>query len=487
MDGAFAGPSSVSEGSRSEKEEVTTTMRSPTVAPGGLPVLGHALEMKRRPGEFLLSLQSGEPVTRLRLGRAPVYVVNDPRLIRQLLLDPATFARGGPVTERFRQMFGNGLGISDGEVHRRQRALVAPAFGHPRVGDYSSVMTTVASATVQRWRDGQTVRVEKEMDELSLTVVTRVIFSDEINMDRARFMAATAIVLGGLFRKVTDTTGIQTRLPTPSNRRFAAAAEYLRRTIKEVIEQYRLQSVGQGDLLSLMMSAVDDDGHPAMDDAQLHDEVMTLFIAGSNTISNTLAWALYEVATHPEVETQLHAEVDEVLGGRPADLADVSRLGFTRRVIAETLRVRTQGLFLAKVTTRPAELGGYAIPAGATVIYSFHALNHNPLIHPDPERFDPDRWLPDRAERIPKRAFMPFAVGVHSCIAEHFAWTEMVITLATVAATWQMVTIPGHVPRPKPAITMPVDALPMTPKRRVQPNVVRHSNHQLPVGARNGN
>lgn len=463
-------------------------MQSPTVAPGGLPVLGHALEMKRRPGEFLLSLQSGEPVTRLRLGRAPVYVVNDPRLIRQLLLDPETFARGGPVTERFRQMFGNGLGISDGELHRRQRALLAPAFSQARVGDYASVMTDVASATVQRWRDGETVRVDKEMDQLALTVVTRVVFSDDVDLDRERFMEATAIVLDGLFRRVTDATGILSRLPTPSNRRYAHAAEYLRRTITRVIEQYRLHGADRGDLLSQMMSADDEGDHPAMDDAQLHDEVMTLFIAGSNTVSNTLGWALYELDMHPEVATRLRAEVDEVLGGRAADLDDVSRLDYTRRVIAETLRVRTQGLFLAKVTTKPTELGGYAMPAGATVIYSFYALNHNPRIHPSPDRFDPDRWLPDRAERIPKGAFMPFAVGVHSCIAQHFAWTEMVITLATVVTTWQLVTIAGHVPRPKLAITMPVDALPMTPRRRqIQPNSVRHANHQVPIGARDGN
>jgi cytochrome P450 len=294
-------------------------------------------------------------------------------------------------------------------------------------------------------------------------------------------------VLGGLFRRVTDTTGVLTRLPTPSNRRYAKAAAYLRRTIDDVIEHYRLHGADRGDLLSLLMSAVDEDGHPAMSDAQLHDEVMTLFIAGSNTISNTLAWALYEVDTHPEVEARLHAEVDEVLGGRPAELADMSRLGYTRRVLAETLRVRTQGLFLAKVTTRPAELGEYAIPAGATVIYSFHALNHNPRIHHEPERFDPDRWLPERAAHVPKGAFMPFAVGVHSCIAEHFAWTEMVITLATIAATWQLVTVPGHVPRPKLAITMPVDTLPMTAKRRVQPNGAPHGPPRLLVGAGDGN
>jgi cytochrome P450 len=216
-----------------------------------------------------------------------------------------------------------------------------------------------------------------------------------------------------------------------------------------------------------MMSAVDEDWRPAMDDAQLHDEVMTLFIAGSNTTSNTLAWALYEVATHQDVEDRLHAELDAVLQGRAAGAADLERLGFTRRIIAETLRVRTQGLFLTKVTARATELGGYAIPAGATVIYSFHALNHSPEIHPEPRRFDPDRWLPEREQLIPRGAFMPFAIGPHRCIAEHFAWTEMVITLATVAARWRLEVVPGHVPRPKlPAITMPVDALPMIARRR---------------------
>jgi cytochrome P450 len=469
------------------QEGDVTAGRAPALAPGGLPVLGHALDLKRRPAEFLLSLQSAEPVSRVRLGRTPAYVVNDPLLIRQLLLDPATFARGGPVTERFRQMFGNGLGISDHEVHRRQRALLAPAFSPARVGGYASVMTEVASAAVARWRDGQTLHVEKEMDDLSLTVVTRVIFSDEIDLDRTRFMEAVATVLGGLFRRVTDTTGVLTRLPTRANRRYARAGAYLRRTINEVIEDYRLHGAGRGGLLAQMMSAVDEHGRPAMDDAQLHDEVMTLFIAGSNTISNTLAWALYAVDTHSEVEDRLHAEVDAVQGGRPADYADVNRLDYSRRVIAETLRVRTQGLFLAKVTARPAELGGYAIPTGATVIYSFHALNHNPRIHPDPERFDPDRWLPERADRIPKGAYMPFAVGAHSCIAQHFAWTQMVITLATVVTAWRLVTVPGHVPQPRLAITMPVDSLPMIARSRGHQSSGCPVNHKHALGARNGN
>ena len=461
--------------------------RSPAVAPGALPVLGHMLEMKRRPGEFFLSLQRGDPVVRLRLGRAPVYAVNDPGLIRGLLLDPATFARGGPVTERFRQMFGNGLGISDGEVHRRQRELLAPAFSPPRVAAYSAVMSDVAATTAGRWREGQVVQVEKEMDELSLAVITRVMFPDDVDLDRARFMDATGTVLGGLFKRVTDATGIITRLPTRANRRYDESAAYLRRTIGGVIEHYRRNGADRGDLLSLMMSAADEDGRPAMSDAQLHDEVMTMFIAGSNTISNTLAWALYEIDTHPDLRPRLWDEVDQVLDGRAAEHVDVSALEYTRRVISETLRVRTQGLFLAKVTAKPAELGGYAIPESATVMYSAHALNHNPAIHPDPERFDPDRWLPERAERIPKGAFIPFATGVHSCIAQHFARTEMVIALATITARWELATVPGHVPAPVPAITMPVDSLPMTPTSRARREAARDHDRRHPVGARNGN
>jgi pentalenene oxygenase len=443
----------------------TTTVRTPATAPGGLPVLGHALQMKRRPGEFLLSLQSGEPVTVIRLGPKTMYVVNDPGLIRQVLRDPETFARGGPITERFRMMFGNGLGISEGDFHRRQRALIQPAFNHARIVDYTALMSDAVVAQTGAWRDGGRVEVDKEMDDLALANVTQVIFSADTELDRERFMAATAVVLGGLFRRVTDTMGL-TRLPTPANRRYREATDHLRATINRVIGEYRADGVDRGDLLSMMLFARDGDGAQAMTDQQLHDEVMTFFIAGSNTISNTLSWAFHELATHPETERALHDEVDRVLAGRPAGYHDVARLEYTRRVITETLRKRTQGLFLSRFTAVATELGGYHIPAGSDVLYSFHALNHNPRIHPHPERFDPDRWLPERAKAIPRGAFMPFGAGVHGCIGDQFAWTEMIIILATIAARWRLLSVPGHTPRPKLAITMPVDSLPMTAHRR---------------------
>lgn len=447
-----------------------TTVRAggqtPPMAPGRVPLLGHAWQMKRRPGEFLRSLQSGEPVNTLKLGPKLMYLVNEPELVRQVLRDSETFGRGGPITERFRLMFGNGLGISDGEFHRRQRALIQPAFHHTQVVHYASLMSRVATEKVSSWQDGQQLDVDQEMDDLALRNVTDVIFSGEAALDRGEFMAATTVVLRGLFRRVTDSTGILTRIPTPANRRYQAAVNYLRRSINQVIRDYRDGGVDHGDLLSMMMSARDEDGRPAMSDQQLRDEVMTFFIAGSNTVSNTLAWAFHELSRAPEVERRLHGEVDQVLAGRPAGYADMPNLPYTRRVVAETLRRRTQGLFLSRFTTVDAELGGYRIPAGVPVLYSFYALNLNPDIHPDPERFDPDRWSPERAKAVPKGAFMPFSAGVYNCIGDQFAWTEMIGTLATVAARWRLVPVPGHEPKAVLAITMPVDALPMTAHRR---------------------
>ncbi|WP_367127547.1 cytochrome P450 [Saccharothrix sp. HUAS TT1] len=440
--------------------------RSPGTAAGALPLLGHALRMKRSPGSFLLELQSGDPVTRILLGRNPVHVVNDPALVRDVMRRPDVFARGGPIAERFRQMFGNGLGISDGPFHRRQRRLVIPAFHHARIADYTAVMSEHAEARAASWHDGQRVAVHEEMDELALANIIRVIVVDGVVLDRARFMAATSVVLGGLFRRMTGAAGVLTRLPTPGNRRYREAEAFLRRTIEAVVDDYLATGTDRGDLLSKLVLARDADGRPAMGDRQLRDEVMTFLIAGSNTISNTLSWAFHEIGAHLDVERRLHDEVDRVLAGRPAGYEDLGRLDYTRRLITETLRYRTQGLFQSRVTTVATRLGDYHLPAGAAVLYSQHALNHNPGIHADAHRFDPDRWLPEREDPVARSAFTPFGAGLHGCVGEGLSWAELVVSLATIAARWRLVPAPGHRVRPKPAVTMPVNALPMTAHRR---------------------
>ena len=203
-----------------------------------------------------------------------------------------------------------------------------------------------------------------------------------------------------------------------------------------------------------------------MSDQQVHDEVMTILIAGAESIAITLAWVCHEVAAHQQVQRRLYEEIDTVLAGRAAEYGDTARLEYTRRVVTETLRFRTQGWTLSRTTTRETVLGGLRVPANAAIMYSPHALNHDPAFHRDPDRFDPDRWAPNNAKNIPRGAYIPFGTGNHTCIGEPFAQAEMTLTLASIAARWRLEPVPGRGPRPKVALTMPVDALPMIPRRR---------------------
>lgn len=438
----------------------------PPLAPASRPVVGHALIMKNHPGDFLTSLQNGEGVNRIKMGRSDAYVVNDPELIRELLRDSSTFVRGGPVMDKFRTMFGNGLGISVGEFHRKQRSIIQPAFHHKRIEPQVAVMSELTREHCAHWRDGGYLRFDHEMDELALRQVAKLLFRDQSGVDFPRFMQDTTIMLNGLFKRLSDPTGVMAKLPTADNRRYEDATSRIREAVFAVISSYRRQGVDHGDLLSMMMHATNDDGRPAMSDDDLYHEVLTFFVSGSNTTSNTLSWAFYEISQRPAVEAALHAEVDQVVPDGEVRYEHVADLELTRRIVSETLRYRTQGLFLNRVTSCDTELGGYHLPRGATIFYSFHALNRNASIHARPEEFDPDRWLPERAASIPRGAFMPFSTGVHGCIGDQFAWTEMVTMMATVAARWRLFPARPDAPRPVPALTMPVDSLPMVSVHR---------------------
>jgi cytochrome P450 len=200
--------------------------------------------------------------------------------------------------------------------------------------------------------------------------------------------------------------------------------------------------------LSTLVAAHDPDtpGSGArLTDEELTDTIITCFFAGAETSASLAAWAVHLTAEHPEVEEQLHAEVDRVLGGSPATYADLPRLEVAGRIITETLRLRPPGWIFTRVTTREAQLGEYRLPAGSAVIYSQYLAHHQPDVFRDPDRFDPDRWLRDRPDAPPPLgAFVPFGTGARKCIADTFATTEATLALATIAACWSLKPSPGR-------------------------------------------
>ncbi|WP_030426587.1 cytochrome P450 [Allokutzneria albata] len=386
-------------------------LRSVPVAPGRLPGIGHLGALARGPLEFLVALRGSGDIVRVDLGPKPVYFITAPRLHRQALTTPG-FSRGR-IYERARTLFGNGLATSDGALHLRQRRLVQPLFHRAHVESYLEMMAAQARALVDSWEHGRVVAVDRAMSDLMLKIVVNALTSRDIG----RSAAAEIHRLMPVIMK-----GIALRMVTPVHPRFDAAADRLRRLVGELITAYRASPGDGSDLLAMLVAA-------DMSDEQICDEVVSLLMAGTETPSSTLAWVFHELARHPSVEQRLHAEARSVLGGAPVTMEALGRLEYTRRVVTEALRLHPTLLFTLR-TTQTVSLGGVEFPRGVELAYSPYALHRDPSLYPSPLHFDPDRSVPD--------AFSPFNFGVHKCVGEHFAWAEMMITVATIAARWSL-------------------------------------------------
>nr|WP_279580348.1 cytochrome P450 [Fodinicola feengrottensis] len=283
------------------------------------------------------------------------------------------------------------------------------------------------------------------MGELALSVTATALFRAEIGKQAVQEVHRwLPVIVAGLLPRVVAPDGWE-RVPTPGNRRFTEARRRLRAIVEDVIESYRVSAGNQrDDLLSALLTARYDDTGEPMSAEQLRDEVITILMSGTETTASALSWMFHQLAENPEVERRMHAELDTVLAGRAVTHADIERrLDYTGQVLRETLRRHSPLWFVMRRTTGPVDLAGVRIPVGSQVIYSLAALHRDPAVFAAPMVFDPDRWAPGRP--VPDRqAFQPFSSGRHKCIGESFAWAEMTIAAATVAARWRLRPVPGR-------------------------------------------
>ena len=450
-----AGQDVTSNGSRSGE-------RIAPIVPGRLPLLGHTMSLLGRRFRFLSSLRSHGEVVRIYLGPLPVYLVTSPELAWQVLATNADRFDKGIIFDKIRPLSGNGLANSNGDFHRRQRRLMQPAFHRKHIAGYVHTMARAVLELVESWRPGETVAVDKRMADLALTIIGRTLFSAELGRDAIAEVQRSMPIL---IKYLTVRTFAPQWLPIPANRRFDEAAARFRRVVAEVIAAARAEGKDHGDLLSMLLLARDEDTGEGMSDQQIHDEIVTILTAGTETTAVALAWFFHELGQHPEVQRRFHAEIDQVLAGRMATLDDIPRLEYTRRIMCEVLR-KYPILILMRRARTDVDLGGVHIQPGTEVALSQYTLHHDPHLYPDPARFDPERWLPDRAAGLPKGAFIPFGAGPHHCPGYSFAETEIAIVAATVAARWRLVPVAGKPVHPRLAATTHPNQLPMITMRR---------------------
>jgi cytochrome P450 len=410
----------------------TTTRSSKRVplAPGALPLVGHALAYTRDQLGFLMRLAARGPITKMRLGPIEAVLLREPEDIERVLIGEHKKFVKDRMTRGLGRVLGDGLLTSEGDVWLRHRRLLAPAFHRDRVAAYGAAMAEAAEAFAGKSRRGEVRDLHADMMKLTLGIVGRALFDSEVGTRASDVSGALEVLVERFGSGLITLFPWMENLPLPTNQRTHAALATLDDVLLGVVRERRARGGSGKDLLSMLIEAQDDAGK-GLNDRELRDELMTLFLAGHETTALALSFALVLLSRSPEAEARLRAEIADVLGDRPMTGDDVARLPFTRAVVLETMRIYPPAWAIGREAVEDFSLRGYFIPKGEQ-IWLAQWVNHRDVRYfPEPERFLPERWLGGLERSLPRFAYYPFGGGPRVCIGNVFATMEAVLVLAT--------------------------------------------------------
>jgi cytochrome P450 len=403
-------------------------------------------------------------IAHYRFMGTPIVFLNDPEYIREILINQAPAFVKERTVRRMKVLLGEGLITSDDPVHIRQRRIVAPAFHRQRIAAYAGQIVSSAAAHRDRWQPGDTLDISAAMMSLSLEIIARTLFDIEVTDDIRRINDEVNTIMG-LYNFLVVFPRLESflHLPIPGVIKFRRSRNRLNAVVNRLIREHRATGTDKGDLLSMLISSRDGEPDTAanqtgMSDEQIRDEVLTIFLAGYETVANALTWTWYLLSQNPEAEAKLHAELDAVLGTgaetRLPTLADYPTLCYTEQVFAESMRLYPPAWAMGRMSTRSVTLGPYRIPPGAHFFFSQYVMHRSAEYFPDPLRFDPDRHTPANKAKRPRFAYFPFGGGARQCIGEGFAWMEGVLAIATIAQRWRMTYQGSAIPTVQAKITL---------------------------------
>ena len=391
-------------------------------------------------------------VAGIRILNFKTIFINHPDTIEEALVTNARKYTKGRVLRANRHVFGEGLLTSEGEFWLRQRRLVQPAFHRARIASYAAAMVEYTQRMLEGWRDGEERDAHQEMMRLTLQIVGKTLFDADVERDAQEVRKSLELLLeiGANFRR---TIFVPHWLPTPTNLRVKREVAQIEKILYRIIAERRASDRDAGDLLSMLLSAQDEDGS-RMTDRQLRDETITLFLAGHETTASTLSWTWWLLAQNPAAEAKLHSELDAVLGGRGPALDDLPKLCYTGHVVTESLRLYPPAWGLARLAVEDHRIAGYPVTKGMGVAMAQWVVHRDPRWYDAPEEFRPERWEGDLLKRLPKFAYFPFGGGPRQCIGNAFALMEASLILATIAQKFRLRLVTDHMVEPLASITL---------------------------------
>ncbi len=387
---------------------------------------------KDRAGMQLRIARAMPDAAGLRMGVIPCVMLSNPALAHEVLQAKASsFSKAPGLTVFLKPVLGNGLLTSEGAFHSAQRKLIAPAFMHKRIASYADTMAERAAHWVGGVGHGQELDVADGMMRLTLEIVGKTLFDAEVGDDADDVGDALTTAMHTAMEQIQSLVPVPPFVPTPRNLRQRRAVAKLDAILYRVIRARRVQGGDRGDLLSMLLASQHEDGGGGMDDKQVRDEAMTLFLAGHETTANALAWTFYLLSKNPDARARLEAEVD-ALGHAPG-YDDLKQLPYTLAVLKEAMRLYPPAYIIARRVIEPVVVGEHRLPRNMLAFVNVLGIHRRPDIWPEPDAFRPERFLGDAEKQLPRCAYLPFGAGARICIGNHFALMEGHVLLATIA------------------------------------------------------
>jgi cytochrome P450 len=416
--------------------------------PVPLPI-GWVAKAQRAPIEFLLDgFRAYGDVFRYQTGPFVFHQLVHPEHVRHVLQDHAKNYPRSKFYDLMKLAVGKGLVTSDGPYWLRNRRLAQPAFQRQRVAALAESMIDLTSSMITRWRaqaeTGQAIDVAKEMMRLTLGIAGKTLFNADISGEADAMGRAVTGVFEYLNYRINHLVALPLVIPTPRNIRFRRALRMLDKVVYDIIDSHRRNGIDTGDLLSVLLSARDEETGGGMSDLQLRDEVITFIGAGHETTAQALSWTWYLLSKHPDVDRRMRAEITETLAGRVPTVQDLPGLQYTRMVIEESMRLYPPVWGVTRRAAEDDEIGGFHIPRNSIVILCQYITHRHPAFWENPEGFDPERFTLERVALRPRYAYFPFLGGPHQCIGIDFAMMEAVLVIAMVAQAFRLELMPGH-------------------------------------------
>lgn len=403
------------------------------------------------------------------LGILNAYLINHPDAIQHILqLNHRNYNKDTFQYNLLSSITGNGLLTSGGDFWLRQRRLVQPAFHRNRITGFNDLIIETTQSMLERWgrlsKTGQPVDIDAEMMQLTLAIVGKALFSIDLSDQANELSRAALTVLDYIVHRARHPISLPPGFPTGRNREFKTALNRLDKAVIGIINHRRIpekygssSGLSHGDLLDRLLEARDEQSGIGMTDQQLRDEIITLLIAGHETVASALIWTWYLLSQNPLAAEQLHAELALVLEGRPPNADDLPDLSYTRMVFEEALRLYPPAWMISRkaLAEDTIECGGtYTIPAGSLVIISPYIIHRHPAYWESPDTFNPERFMPDRISARPHFAFIPFGGGPRLCIGDSFARFEAQLIIATIAQRYRLELLSELPIEPEPLVTL---------------------------------